>query len=145
VQFDAAVGTGTNGNLGDLDITGALDLNAAIGSGATAGAATISVSTTSNIGANVTTSGTQTYTGAVTLSDDLTLRGTTIYAQSTLAGTGNASSVSTTGVTGWVDSNGDAYAGSYSQTWDSGGDDEQTILGYFNSATILFIIQNKLT
>jgi hypothetical protein len=96
--------------LGAIAITGDLDLNAAIGNGATAGATSLSVSGTTNIGANITTTTTQTFTGAVTLSVDTTLRGTTIYTQSTVSGSGGGTSVSTTGTTGWIDQNGNSFS-----------------------------------
>jgi hypothetical protein len=89
VQFDAVVGTGTNGTLGTIAITGALDLDAAIGSGATAGAGALTVLTTSNIGADITTTNDQTYTGAVTMSGGnriLRSNSGTINNQSTIAG-----------------------------------------------------------
>jgi hypothetical protein len=131
--------------LGAIAITGDLDLNAAIGNGATAGATSLSVSGTTNIGANVTTTTTQTFTGAVSLSVDTTLRGTTIYTQSTVSGSGGGTSVSTTGTTGWIDQNGSSFSNinlsgsGITETFNNGvygTDDEgnETILCCFNNA-----------
>jgi autotransporter-associated beta strand protein len=135
---------GVTYDLGAIAITGDLDLNAAIGNGATAGATSLSVSGTTNIGANITTTTTQTFTGAVTLSVDTTLRGTTIYTQSTVSGSGGGTSVSTTGTTGWIDQNGNAFSsingtGGITYTFNNGAygtDDEgdETILCCFNNA-----------
>ncbi|TXI62761.1 MAG: hypothetical protein E6Q48_05350, partial [Limnohabitans sp.] len=69
-----------------LTITGAADID-----GNYSGLTSLSISGASNLGANITTSGTQTYAGAVTLSGgDRMLTGSKIYTQSTLAGAGNA-------------------------------------------------------
>ncbi|PUE51435.1 hypothetical protein B9Z45_14730 [Limnohabitans sp. 2KL-17] len=69
-----------------LTIDGAADIG-----GAYTGLTNLSITGTANIGANITTSGTQTYAGVVTLSGgNRNLTGSTINTRSTMAGGGNA-------------------------------------------------------
>ena len=94
VQFGSTLSGGGR----SLRITGDLDLD-----GAATGLSLLSVSGASALGADVTTTGVQTYTGAVSLDADVVLSASEVQFGSTLAGGGNALTI-----TGDLDLDGEA-------------------------------------